>query len=105
MQKAVTARASRKTSARGHPHVTRRKGVCGGEPIIVGTRTPVRSIVGYYRMGMTVDEILGALPHLKPAEIYDALAYYFDNQKEIEEYIDENDEEKLMEKYPPETLR
>lgn len=97
MQKAITAEAIKT----GHLHITRKKGICGGEPIIAGTRTPVRSIVGYYRMGMTVDEILEALPYLKPAEVYDALAYYFDNQDEIEKEIEENSEERLMKKYPP----
>ena len=83
-----------------HPHITNRKGICGGEPVIDGTRTPVRSIVGYYKLGMSVDEILEGLPYLKAAEVYDALAYYFDNPEEIEEYIEDNDEEKLMKKYP-----
>lgn len=85
----------------GHVHISRKKGVCGGEPIIDGSRTSVRSIVGYYKMAMNVDEILEGLPHLEPGEVYDALAYYFDHQEEIEMYIQENEEEKLMKKYPP----
>ncbi len=88
------------TLIKKHTHITRRKGICGGEPVIVGTRSSVRSIVGYYKLGMSVDEILEGLPHLKAAEVYDALSYYFDNQEEIERYIEENDEEILMKKYP-----
>ena len=51
-------------------------------------------------MGMTVEEILEGLPHLKPAEVYDALAYYFDHQEEIERDIEEDSEENLMKRYP-----
>jgi len=83
-----------------HSHIVKRAGICGGEPIIDGTRTPVRAIVGYYKMGMTVEEILEGLPHLKPAEVYDALAYYFDHQEEIERDIEEDSEENLMKRYP-----
>ncbi len=97
----MSTRQKTSTVKTGHFHITRKKGVCGGEPIIVKTRTSVRSIVGYYKMGMTVDEILEGLPHLKPAEVYGALAYYFDHQQEIERYIEENDEERLIKKIPP----
>ncbi|MGQ9631098.1 MAG: DUF433 domain-containing protein [bacterium] len=73
-----------------HPYITRVKGICGGRPIIDGTRTPVRSIVGYYKMGMSVEEILEDLPHLTPAKVFDALSYYYDHQDEIERDIEEN---------------
>jgi uncharacterized protein (DUF433 family) len=59
-------------------------------PIIARTRTPVRSIAGYYQMGMTVDEILQALPHLSAAQVHGALTYYFDHQKEIDRDIAHN---------------
>jgi len=39
-----------------HPFVVRVEGICGGRPIIVGTRTPVRSIIGYHKMGMSVGD-------------------------------------------------
>lgn len=35
-------------------------------------------------MGLTVDEILTTLSHLSPSQIHSALAYYFDNQEEID---------------------
>ncbi|HEY7547478.1 MAG TPA: DUF433 domain-containing protein, partial [Blastocatellia bacterium] len=35
-----------------HPYITRRKGVCGGKPVIAGTRIKVSQIVIYYeKMG------------------------------------------------------
>jgi len=72
------------------PHITRVEGVCGGRPIIRGTRTTVRSIVGYYKIGMSVDDILKAIPHLTLAQIHDAISYYYDNQEEIDRDTKEN---------------
>jgi uncharacterized protein (DUF433 family) len=51
-------------------HITRNPTVCGGQPVIIGTRTSVKSIVGYYKMGMSVEEILEGLPHLSPAQVF-----------------------------------
>ena len=48
-------------------YITRVPGVCGGRPIIKGTRTPVKAIIGYYKFGLSVEEILEGLPHLTPA--------------------------------------
>lgn len=80
-------------------HITRMPGVCGGRPIIKGTRTPVKAIVGYYKMGLSVEEILEALPHLTPAQVYEALSYYHDHQAEIEQDIEESRVERLIERY------
>lgn len=69
-------------------YVTRVPGVQGGRPIIRGTRTPISSIVGYYKMGLSVEEMLEGLPHLTPAQIYEALSYYHDHVAEIEQIFD-----------------
>jgi uncharacterized protein (DUF433 family) len=65
---------------RNYPYITTNPEIAGGVPIIEGTRVAVRTIAGYYQMGMSVDEILTTLPHLTPAQIHSALAYYFDHQ-------------------------
>jgi hypothetical protein len=41
-------------------------------------------------MGMNADEILTTLPHLKPAQVHSALAYYFDHQDEVDTDLDES---------------
>lgn len=51
--------------------------------MIEGTRITVRCVAGYYQMGMSVDESMVTLHHLTPAQVYSALAYYFDHQNEI----------------------
>ncbi len=37
-----------------HPHITQHKDRCGGQPVIKGTKFPVRSVVAYVlQQGMT----------------------------------------------------
>ncbi len=71
-------------------YVNRNSEILGGEPIIIGTRTSVRAIVGLWRMGIMPEEILNHLPHLTLAQVFDALSFYLDNQAEINEYIEKN---------------
>ena len=71
-----------------HPHVWRRPGVCGGRPVIRGTRVPVSLVVEHgIRGGATPEEMLRAWPHLTLAQIYDAMSFYYDNKKEIDREI------------------
>jgi uncharacterized protein (DUF433 family) len=69
---------------RSYPYIVSNPEIAGGAPIVEGTRITVRTIAGYYQMGQNVDEILAALPHLTPAQIHSALAYYFDHQAEVD---------------------
>ena len=77
-----------------HPHISSDSRVCGGSPVIVGTRFPVRSVVNYIlHHGLTPEELVNRFSHLTLAQIHDALAYYYDNRDEIEKDIEENTEE------------
>ncbi len=82
-----------------HPYIVRVPGICGGRPIIKGTRISVRHIAQLYKAGELVEEIAQAHPHLKAAAIYDAISYYLDHQAEIEQEIAENRLEDLATKY------
>lgn len=64
--------------------------ILGGEPIIKGTRTPVRSVVENWRLGLSPEEIVVHLPHLTLAQIFDVLSYYSDHHDEIDTFIEEN---------------
>jgi uncharacterized protein (DUF433 family) len=64
--------------------------ILGGEPIIRGTRTPVRAIVELWRQGISPETIPVHLPHLTAAQVFDALSYYSDNQNEINAHIERN---------------
>jgi len=70
-----------------HPYIEQQANVLSGEPVIKGTRTPVRAIVEHWKFGDTPDEIARKLPHLRLAQIFDALSYYDDHRDEIERYI------------------
>jgi uncharacterized protein (DUF433 family) len=71
-------------------YVTRKPEILSGEPIIIGTKTTVRAIVGLWRLGTSPEEIPMHLPHLTLAQVFDALSFYQDNQIEINDYIQRN---------------
>ncbi len=74
-----------------HPNVTSNCDIAGGRPIISGTRFPVRSVVTYIlHHGLTPEELVERFPHLTLAQVHDALAYYYDNRKEIKKDMTEN---------------
>ena len=56
----------------------------GGRPKIAGTGLTVSRIAGWYKLGMTPDEIALEYPHLTLAQVHAALAYYHVNRDEIE---------------------
>ena len=80
-------------------YITRVPDICGGRPIIKGTRIPVKTIVGYYKMGLDAEEILDGLPQLTPAQVYEALSYYHDFSLEIEQDIEASQVKQLIEHY------
>jgi uncharacterized protein (DUF433 family) len=57
---------------------------CGGRAVVVGSRIRVSLILTLYRQGTTVEEIVASYPHLRPADVHDALAYAYDHPLEID---------------------
>ncbi|GBD97994.1 hypothetical protein BMS3Abin07_00001 [bacterium BMS3Abin07] len=88
-----------------HPYISIKKGVCGGEPVITGTRISVSLIIEMDRAGHSVDEIVAMYPHITHAQVYDALSYYYDHKEEIDRIIEENKEGYWIEKTEGETWR
>ena len=82
-----------------HPHVTQTPGVCGGRPVVRGTRIPVKALVGYYRMSYTLTEILEGFPGLTAAQLHDALSYYYDHQAEIDADMEADELPALLERF------
>ncbi len=78
------------TTATEHLYVVRDDGILGGEPIIKGTRTPVRAVVENWKRGVGPEDIPKGLPHLTLAQVFDALSYYSDHREEINGYIERN---------------
>jgi uncharacterized protein (DUF433 family) len=52
-------------------------------------------VIDYLNHGWSAAEICIHYPHLKPAEVHSAMAYYFDHQTEIDGEIEE--EQKMSE--------
>lgn len=67
-----------------HRHIEKDPAKYEGKAVIKGTRIPVASIVNHYRSGMSAEEILEGYPSISPAQLFDALSYYFDNKEEID---------------------
>ncbi len=68
-------------------HIEITPGVAGGKPRIVGHRITVQNIVIWHEwLGRRADEI-AAEYNLTLADIYAALAYYYDHQLEIDQSI------------------
>lgn len=78
------------TTLTGHLYIVTDERILGGEPIIKGTRTPVRAVVELWRQGVAPEEITGHLPHLTLAQIFDALSYYSDHTDDINAHIERN---------------
>jgi uncharacterized protein (DUF433 family) len=51
-------------------------------------------------MGLNAEEIKRELPHLSLAQIFDALAFYFDHKDLIDREIAKNRESKVSKQYP-----
>ncbi len=68
-------------------HVVITPGICSGKPRIAGHRITVQNVVLWHeRGGLSPDEIASRY-RLSLAEVYAALAYYFDHRDEIEAQI------------------
>jgi uncharacterized protein (DUF433 family) len=84
-------------------HIVKTPGVVGGEPRIAGRRLPVHRIIYEHEVeGTPVGEI-AEIYDLTPAQVYAALAYYYDHKAEIDRLIAK--EEKLVPPSESDTLR
>jgi uncharacterized protein (DUF433 family) len=73
-----------------HAYIVTDTQILSGEPIIRGTRTPVRAIVELWRLGIEPEDVPRRLTHLSLAQVFDALSYYSDHQEQINDYIERN---------------
>ncbi len=73
---------------------------CGGRAVVAGTRIRVSVILSLYRQQQTVEQIVEQFPHLRPADIHDALAYAYDHPEEIEADLAADDEVAAQRTWP-----
>lgn len=63
-----------------------------GRPIIAGTTMRVQDVaIDVTAKGYSIDEMIAYYPHLNRAQVYAALAYYYDHQDEIDQHIEEEE--------------
>ena len=74
-----------------HPYVEINPKICGGSPVITGTRVRIVDIaIEYEYLNRSPDEIINAHPHLKLEQVHDALSYYYENREAIDQKIKED---------------
>jgi uncharacterized protein (DUF433 family) len=74
-------------------HIVSKPTVCGGRPCIAGTRIRVQDIYAWHEQeGFSPDEIVARFPQLKLADVYAALAYFWDHPDEIRRQMQDDRE-------------
>ncbi len=62
--------------------------VLEGEPIIMGTKVPIRDIVALWQDNVRPEDIPAMLYNqVSAAQVFDALGFYLDNKIEIDDYL------------------
>src|SRR3989442_6768918 len=69
--------------------IVRTPGIIGGKPHVRGHRVGVHRVAGWWKLGLSIEEIGEELSTLSAAEIFAALAYYQLNMAEIDGYLEE----------------
>ena len=68
-----------------HPYVAINAKICGGSPVVTGTRVRIVDIaIEYEYLNRTPDEIINAHLHLKLEQVHNALSYYYENREAID---------------------
>lgn len=84
-------------------HIEIVEGAGGPKPCIRGTRIRVIDVLGWYEeLGWSAAKIVEEFPHITHADVYAALAYYWDHKDELDRWIAEDRAyiEEMMRLYP-----
>ncbi|MBI3466594.1 MAG: DUF433 domain-containing protein [Planctomycetes bacterium] len=84
---------------RDYRNIERDPARCGGQPVVLGTRIRVATVLWCYRHGMSVEEIVQQYTSLRPADVHDALAYAYHHMEEIESALANDDESAVKAQY------
>ena len=81
--------------------ITRTSDVRGARARVTETGVTVQRIVGWYKLGLSPEEIAEEFGHLTLAQVHAALAYYHANRKEIDSAItaDEDEGDELAQRH------
>lgn len=67
--------------------ISRDPNIRGGLPCVAGTGVTVHRIIGWYKLGLSPEEIAETIGHISLAQVHAAIAYYHSDREEIESYI------------------
>lgn len=56
--------------------------------VVHGTRIPLDTIVYAFRQGATAEDIVQSYDTLRLSDVYAIIAYYLDNQHEVDSYLE-----------------
>ncbi len=59
----------------GYPRISIETNVCGGRPVVVGTRMRVSDILEMLANGADLEEIVNDFPYISSADVMACLAY------------------------------
>lgn len=59
----------------------------GGEPKVRGSDISIREVAQWHLQGNSIDDVRHHFPQLNQAQIYGALAYYYEHSDEIDQLI------------------
>jgi uncharacterized protein (DUF433 family) len=68
-------------------HIASIPGVRSGHPIIAGTRVAVHDVIGLTLTGENVEGVVRCFPNVSRAQVYECLAYYEENQGEMDALV------------------
>lgn len=80
--------------------IRRDEAICGGEPIIQGTRITVRDVVEYMALYGSEERVLQALPDLTLEDLRAALEYFRAHREEIDRYRQAEEESERWTTFP-----
>lgn len=81
--------------------IIRTSDVRGGRARVTGTGVTVLRIVGWYKLGLSPEEIAEEFGHLTLAQVHAALTYYHANREELDSAIasDEDEVDRLAQRH------
>ena len=56
---------------------------------IKGSRVSLDSIIHYFKLGATAEQIVQSFPSLSLGDVYSSIAYYLSHRQEMEVYLEE----------------
>lgn len=62
--------------------IVRDAAICGGEPVLRGTRVTLRTVLARLAEGDSVEEVLAAFPSLTAEDVRAAIAFAADSARE-----------------------